>query len=74
MFAPTNVRQVAHNVLDGLVRVDPGNKAAYDANYASLMSRLADAIKRWNEFQASIQSTPGHFLFRLQQAAKASTH
>ena len=33
-----------------------------------------DAIKRWNEFQASVQSTPGHFLFRLQQATKTSTH
>jgi hypothetical protein len=33
-----------------------------------------DAIKRWNEFQSSAQSTPGHFLFRLQQAAKASRH
>lgn len=48
MFAPTNVRTVAHNVLEGLERVDPGNKAAYEANFNSLMTKVGEGIKRWN--------------------------
>jgi zinc/manganese transport system substrate-binding protein len=38
---------VAKNVLDGLLRVDPGNAATYRANYATLTQRLEEATQRW---------------------------
>jgi ABC-type Zn uptake system ZnuABC Zn-binding protein ZnuA len=58
MFAPTNMRVVAHNILEGLERVDAGNKATYEANFNSLMSRIAEGIKRWNAKMAADKGKP----------------
>ena len=38
---------VAHNILEGLLRVDPGNAATYRANDAALAERLTQADERW---------------------------
>jgi hypothetical protein len=35
---------------------------------AGALLAARDAIKRWSEFQNSVQATPGHFLLKLQQA------
>lgn len=58
LSAPPNLRIAARNVADGLERVDPGNKPAYETNYNSLMSRLNDAIKGWNAKMAPGRGKP----------------
>lgn len=35
---------------------------------AGALLAARDAVKRWSEFQNSVQATPGHFLLKLQQA------
>lgn len=47
LFGPSNVPTVADNIRDGLKRVDSAHAAAYDSNYAALVSRLNEAIPRW---------------------------
>jgi zinc/manganese transport system substrate-binding protein len=58
LFAPTNLRVVARNVADGLERVDPGNKAAYEANYAKMMDQLQDQLKKWSAQLAGDKGKP----------------
>ena len=47
MYAPSNIRLVATNVLNGLKRVDPKNAATYDANFNTFMGKVAAAIPGW---------------------------
>jgi len=47
LLAPSNLRIVARNITDGLKRVDSSNSAAYEGNYASLMTRLNQALPGW---------------------------
>jgi zinc/manganese transport system substrate-binding protein len=47
-FSPEVMRTVvARNIVAGLERVDPGNKATYRSNYNGLVSRLQEAEQRW---------------------------
>ena len=36
---PTNGKIIAHNVLEGLIRVSPGNKSTFQANYEKFATR-----------------------------------
>jgi zinc/manganese transport system substrate-binding protein len=58
MMAPNNVRIVARNVADGLERVDPGNRATYEGNFNSLMTRVAEGVKRWAAKMAPDRGKP----------------
>src|SRR5439155_17916399 len=47
-FSPEVMRTiVARNILAGLERVDPGNRATYRSNYTALSTRLQEAERRW---------------------------
>jgi hypothetical protein len=48
----------------------------FAGGYTALVALAAgrDAAKRWNDFRDSSQTAPGHFLFKLQQAARSSRH
>jgi zinc/manganese transport system substrate-binding protein len=47
MYAPSNIRTVAGNVLAGLKRVDPKNASTYDANFNTFMTKVAAAVPGW---------------------------
>jgi ABC-type Zn uptake system ZnuABC Zn-binding protein ZnuA len=40
-------RHMAQRILEGLVRVDPGSKVAYQARFDAFAARLAEAKSRW---------------------------
>ncbi len=44
---PRAGRHMAERVLAGLLRVDPGSKAAYQARFEAYVARLAEAEARW---------------------------
>jgi zinc/manganese transport system substrate-binding protein len=46
-YGPSNLSVVADTVRDGLKRLEPAAGAAFDANYAALTVRLAEALKGW---------------------------
>ena len=52
---PVLVKQQVSNIRDGLIAVDPGNKAIYDNNAAKYIQQL-DSLN--NEFQQKLQKTP----------------
>jgi zinc/manganese transport system substrate-binding protein len=58
LFAPTNMRPVARNIADGLERADPSGKAAYEANFQALMTKVGEGIKRWNARMAADRGKP----------------
>ncbi len=46
---PRGGAHIAAKVLEGLVRVDPGNEAEYRAAYDAFLGRIDTAAKRWKE-------------------------
>lgn len=46
-YGPSQIDTVADTIRDGLKRVDPRNAATYDANYASFVARVNEALKGW---------------------------
>ena len=50
-----NIEIYAANIRDGLVRVDPGSKSDYDANYAAYLARLTELDQ---EIRHSIAAIP----------------
>jgi len=57
-FGPANLRAVARNVTDGLIRVEPGRRATYEAGFSGLMTRLQDARSRWGARMAPHRGAP----------------
>jgi ABC-type Zn uptake system ZnuABC Zn-binding protein ZnuA len=46
---PANGIPAAQAILEGLVRIDPAGRAAYEANFARLKSRLTTSIAGWKK-------------------------
>jgi zinc/manganese transport system substrate-binding protein len=46
-YDPENGKVIAHNVLEGLIRVSPSNKAAFQNNYESYIKELDKRIAEW---------------------------
>jgi len=46
-YDPDNGKIIAHNVLDGLIRVSPGNKAAFQANYQRFAKEIDQRTAAW---------------------------
>src|ERR1051325_4857054 len=45
---PMNGKIIARNIADGLERVDPSNKAFYEANLLAFDKRIDDKMKEWS--------------------------
>ncbi|MBK7141803.1 MAG: zinc ABC transporter substrate-binding protein [bacterium] len=52
---PRNGKTIAKNILDGLVKADPANASAYEANFASFTQRLDSAWQNWSTEAASFR-------------------
>ena len=63
---PLNIRKVAHNVAIGLVKVDPNNKAYYEARLSDFRARLDEALFGKDLIKMVGAST----LLRLAQSGK----
>ena len=44
---PMNGKIIARNIANGLERVDPGNKATYEANYQAFAGKIDAKMKEW---------------------------
>ena len=52
---PNNGFQIATNILNGLIQVDPVNSQAYRAGYEQFKSTLAEKIEEWHKRAIPIQ-------------------
>src|SRR3954464_16004930 len=44
---PLNGKEIARNIADGLERVDPSNKAYYEANLQAFFKKVSDKMAEW---------------------------
>src|SRR3954470_14724880 len=54
---PLNGKTIARNIADGLERVDPSNKATYEANLASFNKTIDDKMKDWQAKMAPFKGS-----------------
>jgi len=65
-YDPENGKIIAHDVLEGLIRVSPGNKAAFQSNY----DRFAKEIdRRTTEWQSKLAPYKGKRVVTYHQSA-----
>ncbi|WP_147820248.1 metal ABC transporter solute-binding protein, Zn/Mn family [Salidesulfovibrio onnuriiensis] len=64
--SPLLVKQVAGNILAGLVEIDPGNEAAYRRNHNAFVGRV-DALHQ--EIQKTLAGVPEHAEFMVYHPA-----
>lgn len=54
---PLNGKTIARNIANGLERVDPANKAFYEANLVTFNKKIDDKLKEWLGKMASFKGT-----------------
>ena len=54
---PENGKIIARNIANGLERVDPSNKATYEANLQSFNNRIDQKMKEWEAKMAPFKGT-----------------
>lgn len=54
---PRNGQVIAKNILDGLIKADPANSSAYQANYDAFVKKLDSAWQRWSTDAAALKGT-----------------
>ena len=54
--SPEGARIIAKNILEGMVRIDPANKAIFEANYRRLLTRIDSVDRAVKEILANIPS------------------
>jgi zinc/manganese transport system substrate-binding protein len=54
---PLNGKVIARNITNGLERVDPSNKAFYEANFQSFLKKIDDKMKEWSARMAPYKGT-----------------
>jgi len=48
-YDPANGKIIAHNVLEGLIRVSPGNKSAFEVNYDRFAKEIDQRTAKWQQ-------------------------
>lgn len=48
-YDPANGKIIAHNVLEGLIRVSPANKSAFQANYQRFAATIDQRTAKWQQ-------------------------
>jgi zinc/manganese transport system substrate-binding protein len=54
---PMNGKVIARNIANGLERIDPSNKAYYEANLQAFYKRIDDKMKEWQSRMAGFKGT-----------------
>jgi len=54
---PLNGKVIARNIANGLERVDPSNKSAYEANLRTFYRKIDDKMKDWSAKMASFKGS-----------------
>jgi ABC-type Zn uptake system ZnuABC Zn-binding protein ZnuA len=54
---PLNGKTIARNIANGLERIDPANKAFYEANLQTFNSRIDTKMKEWQTKMASFRGS-----------------
>jgi len=54
---PLNGKVIARNVANGLERIDPNNKATYEANLQAFFKKIDDKLKEWQSKMAPFRGT-----------------
>jgi zinc/manganese transport system substrate-binding protein len=54
---PMNGKVIARNIANGLERVDPANKAAYEANLQAFINRIDAKMKEWQTKMAAFKGS-----------------
>ena len=54
---PLNGKVIARNIANGLERVDPANKATYEANYQAFVSKIDTRMKEWQAKMAPFKGS-----------------
>lgn len=57
-YDPVNGRIIAHNVLEGLIRVSPGNKATFQSNYERFAREIDSRTAAWVKELAPYKGRP----------------
>jgi ABC-type Zn uptake system ZnuABC Zn-binding protein ZnuA len=55
---PKNANIITGNILEGLVRIDPDNAAAYEANRIAFLAQLDDRLRDWEARLAPLRDVP----------------
>ncbi|MEA2907665.1 MAG: manganese/iron transport system substrate-binding protein [Alphaproteobacteria bacterium] len=55
---PRNADIITGNILEGLARVDAGNRAIYESNRLAFLARLEAELKRWEDQAAPLNRVP----------------
>jgi zinc/manganese transport system substrate-binding protein len=57
-YDPENGKIIAHNVLEGLIRVSPGNKSAFQSNYDRFAAIIDERTTAWQKELAPYRGRP----------------
>jgi zinc/manganese transport system substrate-binding protein len=57
-YDPENGKIVAHNILEGLIRVSPGNRSAFQSNYEHFANEIDNRTAAWKKELAPYRGRP----------------